>query len=169
MPDLPYDRGAGRFKRIGANVLAVFTAVMLIGVVQQAIDAAGVLLVALPAVGAWLMYRSAARDADVARHAALGKMQLAVLELAKEDGRLTVTEVATRLGWTMHQAGVVLASLDDGLAVWSTPSDEGVMVYEFRELLHDPDRPRVQPSADPPPLPSSQPRAAGVRSDGSPG
>jgi hypothetical protein len=144
MSDIPYDRGAGRFKRVAAIALAAFAGVMLIGVVQQDIDAAGILLVALPAVGAWLLHRSGTRDAEVARHAALGRLQLAVLELAKEDGRLTMTEVATRLGWSMQQAGAVLASMDDGLAVSSSPSNEGVMVYEFRELIYDPDRPRMR-------------------------
>lgn len=164
MSDVPYNRGAGRLKRIGGIVMGVLTAIMLIGAVQD-VDLTGVVIVGAFGLGSWLMLRSAAKDAELARQAALAQLQLRVLELAREDGRLTTTEVATRLGWTLQQAGAVLASLDDGMRVSSMPSDEGVMVYEFRELLHDPDGARVQAPAqrplpeelqllaDPPPLP----------------
>ena len=160
MPDIPHDRSAGRGKRGWGIAVLVFTAFMLIGVVQD-VDVAGVLAVALFTLGGGLLYRAGNRDAERARQAALGQMQLPVLELAREDGRLTVTEVASRLRWTVPQAKAVLDSLDDGFRVWSSPSDEGVMVYEFREVLHDPDRPRLEarPEPAPEPRPQPQPRA----------
>lgn len=147
MPDIPHDRGAGRGKRGWGIALLVFAAFLLIGFVQDP-DVAGALIVALPAIGGGLLYRAGMKDAERARRAAIGQMQLPVLELAKEDGRLTVTEVASRLRWTVPQAKAVLDSLDDGFRVWSTPSDEGVMVYEFREVIHDPDRPRLEPDEE---------------------
>lgn len=157
MPDIPHDRGAGGGKRITGIVLLVFAAILLIGFVQDP-DVAGALIVALPAVGGGLLYRAGAEDAERARQTAIGELQLQVLELAKEDGRLTVTEVASRLRWTVPQAKAVLDSLDDGLRVWSRPSDEGVMVYEFREIIHDPDQPRLASHADPPPIPRAESR-----------
>jgi hypothetical protein len=154
----PDARGVGRGKRIWGIVILVLAAFLLIGFVQDP-DLAGALIVALFASGGGLLYRAGKADGEHARSAALGQMQIPVLALAREDGRLTVTEVASRLGWTLPQARAVLDSLDDGLRVWSTPSDEGVMVYEFRELIHDPDRPRLEPRAEPrlqpPPGPSS--------------
>lgn len=151
-------RGVGRGKRISGIVILVLAAFMLIGFVQDP-DLAGALIVALFAAGGGLLYRAGKADAEHARSTTLGQMQIPVLALAREDGRLTVTEVAARLGWTLPQARAVLDSLDDGLRVWSVPSDEGVMVYEFRELIHDPDRPRPEPGAEPrlqpPPGPNS--------------
>lgn len=152
MSTIPYDHGAGRRKRVAGICIGVFTALLLVGLVQD-ISLAGVLLVALFGVGAWLLYAAGARDAAIARRAALAQMQLRVLEMAREDGRLTVTEVATRLGWTLPAAAAVLESLDDGHRVYATPSSEGVMVYEFRELIHDPDRPQLRDPTQPPPIP----------------
>jgi hypothetical protein len=60
-----------------------------------------------------------------------------VLRLAAEQGgRLTVTEVAAHLGWPMRRAEKILQSLDDGVRVDSEVTDEGVIVYEFREIVH---------------------------------
>ena len=165
MPDIPHNRGAGGGKRLAGIILLVFAAFLLIGFVQDP-EIAGVLIVGLPAVGGGLLYRAGAKDAERDRQAALGELQLPVLELAKEDGRLTVTEVASRLRWTVPQAKAVLDSLDDGFRVWSTPSDEGVMVYEFREVIHDPDRPLLASETEQftelraePPLPRAEPSA----------
>ena len=60
-----------------------------------------------------------------------------MLKLAADHGgRLTVTEVATSLGWTLPRAEKVLESLEDGYRVSSEVTDEGLIVYEFRELMH---------------------------------
>ena len=153
-----HQSGTGRAKRLWGIGLLVWAAFMLVGAVQSPIDAAAVLLVGIPAVVGGLLCYTGAREAERARVSAL---QQTVLDLAQEDGRLTVTEVASRLGWTMADAEKVLRSLDDGFRVCTMPSDEGVLVYEFRELVHDPDRPRLDTSAwpaalpaDPPPLPA---------------
>ena len=91
------------------------------------------------------MLRDAANRERQARRAALiSSLQLPVLRLAAEcEGRLTVSEVATGLGWTMRRAEKVLQSLEDGLRVESEVTDEGVIVYDFRELrrLRDPGLP----------------------------
>ena len=64
-------------------------------------------------------------------------LQQPVLRLAGDrGGRLTVTEVASSLGWPLRRAEKVLNSLEDGLRVASTVTDQGVIVYEFRELMH---------------------------------
>ena len=46
-----------------------------------------------------------------------------------------MTEVAAALAWPIRRAEKVLHSLDDGWRVNSEVTDEGVIVYEFRELL----------------------------------
>ncbi|HEV2733455.1 MAG TPA: hypothetical protein VGV85_01415, partial [Longimicrobiaceae bacterium] len=82
--------------------------------------------------------QSVARKEREARRAALlSNLQMPVLALAAERrGRLTVTETAAALGWPLPRAEKVLDSLEDGLRVNSEVTDEGVIVYEFRELAH---------------------------------
>jgi hypothetical protein len=155
MPDTLIDPRVGRTKRIGGIVLMVLAAFMLIGLVTD-FDMGGLMSMLLFGGGGALLWRAAEKDRSLARQGVMGQLQLEVLSLAREDGTLTVTEVASRLRWPMDRAAVVLDSLEDGLRICSTPSDEGVIVYEFRELIHDPDRAQLPSAA--PPLPRAQPR-----------
>jgi hypothetical protein len=85
----------------------------------------------------WLVKRGAREAQEAARV----QRQLAVLKLAEaEDGRLTVTEVAAKLGWTLRSAQAVLRALEDGVRVTSTTTDDGIMLYDFPELIYDPGR-----------------------------
>lgn len=154
MPDNLVDPRVGRAKRNWGIVLMVLAAFVLIGLATD-FDMGGMLSAILFGGGGALLWRASKQDAALARQGVLGQLQLEVLGLAREDGRLTVTEVASRLGWPMDRAATVLDSLDDGLRISSTPTEEGVIVYEFRELIHDPDRPQLPSNA--PPLPRAQP------------
>jgi hypothetical protein len=96
---------------------------------------------AVAATVGWLMLRSVRRDLQENQEVARTHRQLAVLKLAEaEDGQLTVTEVAARLGWSLDDAAATLRSLDDGLRVTTTVTDEGIILYDFPELIHDPGR-----------------------------
>lgn len=154
MPEIVSQPKVGRLKRFGALVVGFLALCCLVALVED-VDAAGTIITLAFAGGAWMLWRSADKDVARVQRAELGRMQLEVLKLAREDGRLTVTEVASRLHWPMDRAAAVLDSLDDGLRVASEPSAEGVIVYEFRELIHDPDRPQL--AATPPPLPRAMP------------
>jgi hypothetical protein len=96
---------------------------------------AGWLFTAAVAFGlGWLILRPVRRDPLAAR-------QLAVLRLAAaEDGQLTVTEIAAKLGWTLEVAKATLVSMEDGVRVTTTFTDEGILLYNFPELIHDPGR-----------------------------
>jgi ribosomal protein S27AE len=76
------------------------------------------------------------KKASERRHdAIIESLQLPVLQLAgRKGGRLTVTDVATEMGWPMVRAEKVLNSLDDGLRVMSDITDDGVIVYDFVEI-----------------------------------
>lgn len=88
-----------------------------------------------------LVLRSVRRDLEANHEETRIHRQLAVLKLAEaEDGQLTVTEVAARLGWSLEDAADTLRSLDDGLRVTTTLTDEGIILYDFPELIHDPGR-----------------------------
>lgn len=88
------------------------------------------------AAGSLALRRNAERERERRRAATIAQLQAPVLKLAYErGGRLTVTETASALGWTLPRAEEVLRSLDDDFRVSSQVTDEGVIVYEFRELL----------------------------------
>ena len=114
--------------------LFIFAAVMLMVAVGAAEIAPAIF--GLAAAGGGLGLQSVARKEREARRAVLlSNLQMPVLKLAAERrGRLTVTETAAALGWPLPRAEKVLNSLEDGLRVNSVVTDEGVIVYEFREL-----------------------------------
>jgi hypothetical protein len=117
----------------------------------------GPLLLAAIAAGAGvLLHRHAETEREARRAALLSSLQLPVLKLAADHGgRLTVTEVATSLGWTLPRAEKVLESLEDGYRVSSDVTDDGLIVYEFLELIHGQQEPTrlasqaTRPSDDP--------------------
>jgi ribosomal protein S27AE len=96
----------------------------------------GVLLVGLLAGGgAAALLKGEKTERERRREAIIQSLQLPVLQLAgRKGGRLTVTDVATEMGWPMVRAEKVLNSLDDGLRVMSDITDEGVIVYDFVEI-----------------------------------
>ncbi len=114
--------------------LFIFAAVLMMVAVGDGEIAPA--MFALAAAGGGAGLQTVARKEREARRAALlSNLQMPVLALAAERrGRLTVTETAAALGWPLPRAEKVLNSLEDGLRVNSEVTDEGVIVYEFREL-----------------------------------
>jgi hypothetical protein len=131
-----------RKKRIWAYILFFFAFLFGAGVVEGGKDWRVDLFYAVVAGGvATLLLRSAWKDEEKVVEAARGERQLAVVRLAEaEDGQLTVTEVAAKLGWSVDDAAATLRSMDDGVRVTTTVTDEGVILYDFPELIHDPGR-----------------------------
>jgi hypothetical protein len=73
------------------------------------------------------------------RRALMTRLQRRVLLLATEkSGTLTVTEVAASLNLSLSAAENVLESMDDGLRVRSDVTNQGIIVYEFPEVMHHP-------------------------------
>lgn len=71
------------------------------------------------------------------RQAVTTGMQRKILRLAEQRrGSLTVTEVSANLNLSMQAAEKLLIAMDDGFRVRSDITDEGVIVYEFPEVLH---------------------------------
>ena len=132
MPALPSGGGG---KQMAAGLLFLFAALMVvIGIATGEFLPA--IIGSVSASAGIAMHRAASLQRKHRRDALISALQLPVLKLAgQKRGQLTVTEVATELGWTMKRAEKVLQSLDDGLRVTSEVTDEGVIVYEFPELL----------------------------------
>jgi len=71
------------------------------------------------------------------RRAIMQGLQRKILKMASmKGGTLTVTEVAADMNVSIPAAEKLLTSLDDGFRVRSEISKEGVLYYEFPELLH---------------------------------
>jgi hypothetical protein len=71
------------------------------------------------------------------RQALMQGLQRKILRLASaRGGTLTVTEVAADLNLAIPAAEKILMAMDDGFRVRSDISAEGVIYYEFPELLH---------------------------------
>ena len=112
--------------------------------------------------GGYLLRRSANEDRMRRREAILQSLQRPVLQLAaRRNGTLTVTEVAAEFGWSIPRAEKVLQSLEDGYRVMGDVTSDGVIVYNFLELVPLPpaasDRP---PAALPVERPAGNPAPA---------
>jgi len=71
------------------------------------------------------------------RQAVLQALNRRVLMPATRRGGVpTVTEVAAELDLSLEAAEKVLIGMDDGFRVRSDISDEGVLYYEFPEVVH---------------------------------
>jgi hypothetical protein len=139
-PDTVYARGSGFSRGLSWVFFAVAAVLAIAGVAGSALPP---LLMAGAAAAAGLVVRRVAdRDRERRRAALLSSLQPPVLQLAARRGaQLTVTETAAELGWSLRRAEKVLQSLDDGVRVSSEVTDEGVIVYEFRELARSLDHP----------------------------
>jgi hypothetical protein len=144
---------AGGAKRGFAWMLWTFAAFMLlIGLAATEVVPLGFALMA--GAGGFLLHRSANEDRERRREALLQSLHLPVLRLAaKRGGRLTVTQVAQDLGWTLPRAEKVLQSMEDGYRVIGDVTPEGVIVYDFPELMQLPPAPppRIDPTPKDPP------------------
>lgn len=121
---------------VGSLILWSIAAMLLIVGIAELEIIPFLLAFVFAGIGAAVQWdRNRAREAR--RAALLTQMQLPVLKLAAANrGRLTVTDVSAKLEWPLHRAEKVLESLNDGVRVDSEVTREGIIVYEFRELLH---------------------------------
>jgi hypothetical protein len=133
--DMP-EGGGGVAWSVGSVVFFVLSAILMLAGFGDGEPAAVFFGLMAGGAGGFLLKRArAAREER--RQSLLVALQQPVLRLAGDrGGRLTVTEVASTLGWPMRRAEKVLNSLDDGLRVVSDITNEGVIVYDFRELRH---------------------------------
>lgn len=126
----------------------LFGAVVYAGMLIEGAEQPGVLIVLLAmCLGVvWWLSGSLQREHEEASaqaegHELLAQLKHATIQLAMEHGGvLTVTDVAADLQVTLEDAEYVLTALDDGVRVTSTVSENGVIVYEFKEVMHRQER-----------------------------
>jgi hypothetical protein len=139
-------RGAGASAKQGWAVFLFLLAALLTVVAIASTSIQPLLVGGVAAAGGFALQRVALQEREQRRQALLSALQLPVLQLAgRQGGELTVTQVAAELGWTLRRAEKVLQSLDDGLRVTSEVTDEGVIVYQFPELIRPPHPTRLPP------------------------
>ncbi len=135
--DGPLPRG-GVGRRVLGVAAILFAALMVtVGVADGAVAAVVVGMVAGAFGTGTFWWGIQARESR--RRAIMARLQGRVLLLATEKGgTLTVTGVAASLNLSLSAAEEVLDRMDDGLRVRSEITNEGIIVYEFPELLHNP-------------------------------
>jgi hypothetical protein len=130
---VPLPSGGG-VRRFSGVVLGLVGLLLLgIGVVQLTPEAAvvgGIIGLSGAMTFAWGW-----RSLQARRQAVLQRMQRDVIRIARaRGGSLTATDVAAEMDLTLPAAERVLLSLDDGFRVTSDVTEEGILLFDFREL-----------------------------------
>lgn len=133
-------KGAGgRAKSTGKRTLGIFAlaAGVLGAIAVAAAIPTGIGLVIAGVVGAVGVGAGAlAMRSGASAGPASGSEENRILSLAEEKGGvLTVTDVARALHVTQAEADALLSGMADGSRVWAEVTTDGMMRYEFRELM----------------------------------
>jgi hypothetical protein len=133
-PDEKLPRGGIKRRLLGVGMVLVSTLLLLGGILdaEAGMVAAGSLL----GGGGSLTFYWGWHELQARRKAIMQRIQRKILRLAKaRGGTLTVTEVAADINLGIPAAEKILMSMDDGFRVRSEISEEGIIYYEFPELL----------------------------------
>lgn len=131
----PLPRG-GLVRRIfGVGLIVGATILAVVGIAEAEVAAIAVAS-AIGATGTASFWWGL-RALNERRKALMQKLQQKVLRLAThKGGTLTVTEVAAEMNLSIPGAEKILIAMDDGFRVRSEISKEGVLYYEFPEVMH---------------------------------
>jgi len=120
---------------LGVSLVLLASLLILIGFVE--FEAAAVAFGAVTGAGGSLMFYWGWRGQQERRKALMQGLQQQVLRLAQaRGGTLTVTEVAAEMDLSLPAAEKILTSMDDGFRIRSEISRDGILYYEFPEVLH---------------------------------
>lgn len=118
------------------GVLVALMALLFLGIGIVEAEGMAVVMSLVFGAGGAALFGSGVKARQSRRAAVLRRAQARVLELASEQGGiLTATEVASRLDLSLEGAERVLLSLDDGFRIRSEVTKEGLLVFEFPEIL----------------------------------
>lgn len=127
---------SGIKRRVLGVVLVLFATAMILGGIVGGEAAAAAVGSAFGALGS-LSFFWGWKGLQERREAVMQGLQRKILRLAQiKGGTLTVTEVAAEMNLSLPAAEKILTSMDDGFRVRSEISKEGVLYYEFPEVLH---------------------------------
>ena len=118
------------------GILFALMALLFLGIgIAEAEGVAVVFSLVFGAAGA-VAFASSVKARQARRAAVMRRAQAQVLDLARaQGGILPAPEVASRLDLSLEGAERVLLSLDDGFRIRSEVTKEGLLVFEFPEIL----------------------------------
>lgn len=134
-PREPLPSSGMKRRVLGTAMVLLASLLVLIGFVEW--EMAAVAVGAVLGGGGSMTFYWGWKGLQDRRDAIMKGIQRKVLKLASaRGGTLTVTEVAADLNLELSAAEKILTSMDDGFRVRSDISPEGVLYYEFPEILH---------------------------------
>ncbi|MDA0329134.1 MAG: hypothetical protein O2958_09025 [Gemmatimonadetes bacterium] len=120
---------------LGTSMVLFASLLVLIGFVEW--EMAAVAVGSVLGGGGSLTFYWGWQGLQARQTAIMHGIQRKILKLAAaKGGTLTVTEVAADLNLALPAAEQILTSMDDGFRIRSDISAEGVIYYEFPEILH---------------------------------
>jgi hypothetical protein len=133
--DEPLPSSGIKRRALGVGLILLASLIVLIGIVEG--EAAAAVVGAIMGATGSLSFHWGWRGLQDRRKAIMQGLQRQILRLATmKGGTLTVTEVAAEMNLSLPAAEKILTSMDDGFRVRSEISKEGVLYYEFPEVLH---------------------------------
>lgn len=134
-PDEPLPSGGLKRRIAGVTMVLLATLMVLVGFVEA--EAAAVAVGSVTGMAGSLSFYWGWQGLQSRRKSVMRALQRKILRLARaKGGTLTVTEVAADLNLSLSAAEKILTNMDDDFRVRSLISQEGVLYYEFPELLH---------------------------------
>lgn len=129
-------------KAVAACVLLAIASLAIIPLVNHHRDWLFAAYVGLwSGVVGWSLLWGVRKEMERMDRAVAAEHEIAVLRLAlAQGGRLTAAQVARPLGWAEDATLATLRSMEHSRWITSTVTDEGVLLFEFPELLYDPVR-----------------------------
>lgn len=121
-------------RTVGTAVVLLALGFLGIGIIQAELQVV-VFGVLTGLLGGWA-FASGWQALQRRRACLLGSLQVGALRAAEaREGRLTATDLASDLALSLPAAERVLFSMEDRVRVRSEFNDEGILVFEFPEIL----------------------------------
>lgn len=134
-PDEPLPSSGIKRRVAGVTMVLLASLLVLIGIFDG--EAAAAVVGGVIGAGGSATFYWGWRGLQERQKALMQGLQRKILKLAgMKGGTLTVTEVAADMNLSIPAAEKILTSMDDGFRVRSEISKEGVLYFEFPELLH---------------------------------
>lgn len=143
--DAPIPLPSGGVKRrvLGSALILFASFMIMMGIIE--VEAAMVAVGSIAGAGGSGMFFWGWKALQERRQALTTGLQRKILRLAtRKGGTLTVTEVAADLNLSLPAAEKVLTQMDDGFRVRSDVTRDGILLFEFPEVLH---RNRLEPGS----------------------
>lgn len=139
--DVPLPSGGVKRRVLGSLMILFASFMIMMGIIE--VEAAMIAVGSIFGAGGSGMFFWGWKALQERRQALTTGLQRKILRLAtRRGGTLTVTEVAADLNLSLPAAEKVLTQMDDGFRVRSDVTRDGILLFEFPEVLH---RNRLEP------------------------